>query len=241
VTVEPYNRYEFSLLALTKICRLRLGVMERLPTTLLCIAMEIWNSVKSQKQIAGFGILKGLSLIMTISSSTVYKFLKYTNFMLCTNFLATWKTMRMNSYRKSRPLRDRKRDRSVHCQASACVMYLLHYSVCVMQSSKCSRHHVVHCLRVLQLDCKCNQIETWMFDRESCLASREQLYSIGRTHCLHTTYCCKFCKHRIINMYGNINCVVHRCLCNVQLLRRLRVWGSLLFGSCKRRRIGMDG
>jgi len=111
---------------LSKICRLWLAVMERVPIIVLYIAMEIWNSVKAPKQIAGFGILKGLSLITNIFPRTVYKVLKYMNFMLCTNFLALRQTMRMNSRRKSRLCRDRERDRSTHCQASACVVYVLY-------------------------------------------------------------------------------------------------------------------
>jgi len=81
--VEEYNKFiEIKNLCiklvikkmLSKICRLRLAVMERLPILVLYIAMEIWNSVKARKQTAGFGIMEGLSLIMNISPSTVYKF-----------------------------------------------------------------------------------------------------------------------------------------------------------------------
>ena len=191
---------------LSKICRLRLAVMERLPITVLYIAMEMWNSVKARKQIVGFGILKGLSLIMNISPSSVYRFLKYTNFMLCTNFLAPRQTMRMNSYRKSRPCRNRERDLSAHCQASACVMYCTYCTYSITAYVSYSRHHIVHWLCVLPLDCTCNQIATWMFDRESC-ASGEQLNPTGSTQiyqciflylvrgtCLHMIYC----KYRLL-------------------------------------------
>ena len=139
--------------------------MERLPTTVLYITVEMWKSVKARKQIAGFGILKGLILIMTISSSNVYKFLIYTNFMLCTDFLATWQTMRMNSYRKSRPCRDRERVRSAHCQASACVRGGADKSL-VRPTSRCRRTESIVSLE--RGVCSCAELQVF-----SCYRGRK--------------------------------------------------------------------
>lgn len=147
--------------------------MERLPTTVLCIAIEILrNSVNNTKQIAGVGTPKGVSLIMNIFSSTVYKYLKHMSFMVYTNSPATWQIIRMNSYRKCCPCRDQERGRSARLVYCACCTYYV--IACAMQSSGCSRYHVVHWLRVLPLDCTCKQIATQTFDKESCLALSEQ-------------------------------------------------------------------